>query len=134
MKFEANIPSYLRTGAGVFPVKKQAIATSMEQSDTTSENFYEKIARFMSMPTANDNMGTSFAPVGNFESKEPLDAENFLGKMQRNMGTGQGEADFIPESDVISDTLPVMPQINPRRIAPPNEMEAQVDSGDVFIG
>ena len=49
MKFEANIPSYLRTGAGVFPVKEKSMPKRMESS-----NFYEMAKQGFDMPIANE--------------------------------------------------------------------------------
>ena len=129
MKFEANIPSYLRTGQGVFPVRERSIPNPEKET-----NFYELAKKGFNMPVANDTEGSSFAPISDKKTNEPLDVENFLDKMQRNMNNLPPRMEVNPKLDINLDTRPVMPQINPRRIAPPNEMEAQVDSGDVFIG
>ncbi len=51
MKFEANIPSYLRTGAGVFPVKDKPMPKRMESS-----NFYEMAKQGFDMPMANEGI------------------------------------------------------------------------------
>ena len=74
------------------------------------------------------------APVGDIKSKEPMDAENFLDKMQDSMQSGTGEADIMPNPDVNLDAKPVMPELPLRKITPPKEMEAKVDAQDIFIG
>ena len=37
MKFEANIPSYLRTGQGVFPVKDTAASKTKKETNTIKQ-------------------------------------------------------------------------------------------------
>jgi len=119
MKFEANIPSYLRTGAGVFPVKEKSMPKRIE-----STNFYEMAKQGFNMPIANDTNRPAFAPVGDIKSKEPMDAENFLDKMQDSMQSGTGEADIMPNPDVNLDAKPVMPELPLRKITPPKELVA----------
>ena len=128
MKFEANIPSYLRTGAGVFPVKEKSMPKRIE-----STNFYEMAKQGFNMPIANDTNRQAFAPVGDIKSKEPMDDEYFLDKMQDSMQSGTGEADIMPNPDVNLDAKPVMPELPLRKITPPKEMEAKVDAEDIFI-
>ena len=64
MKFEANIPSYLRTGQGVFPVKERSIPKPEKET-----NFYELAKKGFNMPVANDTEGTSFAPIADKKLK-----------------------------------------------------------------
>ena len=80
MKFEANIPSYLKTGQGIFPVKESSMPKRIE-----STNFYENAKQGFNMPTTNETSMPSFAPVGDITRDEPMDAENFLEKMQDGM-------------------------------------------------
>ena len=80
MKFAANIPSYLKTGQGVFPVKESSMPKRIE-----STNFYENAKQGFNMPTTNETSMPSFAPVGDITRDEPMDAENFLEKMQDGM-------------------------------------------------
>ena len=132
MKFEANIPSYLRTGAGVFPVKKKSMPKRMESS-----NFYEMAKQGFDMPIANETNMPAFAPVGDFKKEKPMDAENFLDKMQESMENKAPVLDIrpnmSPKSDVNLDATPVMPELPLRKVTPPREMEAKVDAEDIFI-
>ena len=132
MKFEANIPSYLRTGAGVFPVKKKSMPKRMESS-----NFYEMAKQGFDMPIANETNMPAFAPVGDFKKEKPMDAENFLDKMQESMENKAPVLDIrpnmSPKSDVNLDATPVMPELPLRKVTPPKEMEAKVDAEDIFI-
>ena len=79
MKFEANIPSYLRTGQGVFPVKDK-VASKVEKET----NFFKLMEKGVNMPVSNELKGTESAPLGSPGMNEPLDAENFIEKMQKN--------------------------------------------------
>ena len=81
MKFEANIPSYLRTGQGVFPVRGKR-ATKVEKET----NFFKLMEKGVNMPVSNELKGTESAPLGSPGMNEPLDAENFLEKMQKQLG------------------------------------------------
>ena len=132
MKFEANIPSYLRTGAGVFPVKDKPMPKRIESS-----NFYEMAKQGFDMPIANESNRPAFAPVGDFKKKEPMDAENFLYKMQESMENKAPvldiRPDMSPKSDINLDATPVMPELPLRKVTPPKEMEAKVDAEDIFI-
>jgi len=133
MKFEANIPSYLRTGAGVFPVKDKPMPKRMESS-----NFYEMAKQGFDMPVANETKMPAFAPVGNFERGEPMDNENFLDKMQKNMEKQPPvlniRPNMMPKSDINLDAAPVMPELPLRKVTPPKEMVVEADGEDVFIG
>ena len=132
MKFEANIPSYLRTGAGVFPVKEKSMPKRMESS-----NFYEMAKQGFDMPLANESNRPAFAPVGDFKKEKPMDAENFLDKMQESMENKAPvldiRPDMSPKSDINLDATPVMPELPLRKVTPPKEMEAKVDAEDIFI-
>jgi hypothetical protein len=121
MKFEANIPSYLRTGQGVFPVKERSIPKPQKET-----NFYELAKKGFNMPVANDTEGTSFAPIADKKTKEPMDVENFLDKMQR--------MEVNPKLDINLDTRPVMPQIKPGIMKEPTERMVEKENEDVFIG
>ena len=119
MKFEANIPSYLRTGQGVFPVKERSAPKPVD-----SGNFYEMAKQGFNIPVANETNTPAFAPVGDMKPKEPMDAENFLEKMQDNMKSGIGEADIMPNPDIKLDSKPVMPELPLRKVTPPKELMA----------
>ena len=129
MKFEANIPSYLRTGAGVFPVKEKSMPKRME-----SNNFYEMAKQGFNMPVANETKVPAFAPVETGKVANPRNTTNFLDEMQMNMQSGVRESDIMPNPDVKLDATPVMPELPLRKVTPPKEMEAKVDAEDIFIG
>ena len=128
MKFEANIPSYLRTGAGVFPVKEKSMPKRMESS-----NFYEMAKQGFNMPVANETKVPAFAPVETGKVANPRNTTNFLDEMQMNMQSGVRESDIMPNPDVKLDATPVMPELPLRKVTPPKEMEAKVDAQDIFI-
>ena len=128
MKFEANIPSYLRTGAGVFPVKEKSMPKRMESS-----NFYEMAKQGFDMPIANEGNRPAFAPVETGKVANPRNTTNFLDEMQMNMQSGVRESDIMPNPDVKLDATPVMPELPLRKVTPPKEMEAKVDAEDIFI-
>ena len=129
MKFEANIPSYLRTGAGVFPVKEKSMPKRMESS-----NFYEMAKQGFDMPVANETNMPAFAPVETDKVANPRNTTNFLDEMQMNMESGVKESDIMPNPDVKLDATPVMPELPLRKVTPPKEMEAKTDAEDIFIG
>ena len=129
MKFEANIPSYLRTGAGVFPVKEKSMPKRMESS-----NFYEMAKQGFNMPIANETNMPAFAPVETGKVANPRNTTNFLDEMQMNMESGVRESDIMPNPDVKLDATPVMPELPLRKVTPPKEMEAKIDAEDIFIG
>ena len=129
MKFEANIPSYLRTGAGVFPVKEKSMPKRMESS-----NFYEMAKQGFDMPVANETKVPAFAPVETGKVANPRNTTNFLDEMQMNMQSGVRESDIMPNPDVKLDATPVMPELPLRKVTPPKEMEAKIDAEDIFIG
>ena len=128
MKFEANIPSYLRTGAGVFPVKEKSMPKRMESS-----NFYEMAKQGFNMPVANESNMPAFAPVETGKVANPRNTTNFLDEMQMNMESGVKESDIMPNPDVKLDATPVMPELPLKKVTPPKEMEAKVDAEDIFI-
>ena len=136
MKFEANIPSYLRTGQGVFPVKDTAASKTKKET-----NFFKLMQKGVEMPVSNDKTTLEFAPIGDTTSKEPMDAENFLDKMQRNMEKGVPMGDAPVDMELgpkkfprDPDARPVMPQIKPQVITEPQQMEAKAEDADIFIG
>ncbi len=140
MKFEANIPSYLRTGAGVFPVKDKSMPKRMESS-----NFYEMAKQGFDMPIANDTKMPAFAPVGDFERGEPMDNENFLDKMQMNMenkGMMMAGKKPLPGQQTLPGDFPTTAEQNDRDAADrynkmfDDDLEDKVKEidNDIFIG
>jgi len=129
MKFEANIPSYLRTGQGVFPVKGK-VASKVEKET----NFFKLMEKGVNMPVSNELKGTESAPLGSPGMNEPLDAENFLEKMQKKAPEFKPRMEIDPKIDIKPDARPVMPMIAPQRMQEPKQLEAQADDADIFIG
>ena len=115
MKFEANIPSYLRTGQGVFPVKGK-VASKVEKET----NFFKLMEKGVNMPVSNELKGTESAPLGSPGMNEPLDAENFLEKMQKK----------APEFK----QKPVMPMVAQQNVQETKQMGAEAEDADIFIG
>ena len=140
MKFEANIPSYLRTGAGVFPVKDKPMPKRMKSS-----NFYEMAKQGFDMPIANETKMPAFAPVGDFERGEPMDNENFLDKMQMNMENKgmmmAGGRKPLPGQQTLPGDFPTTGELNDREAAESykdqdldDELPDNVKEIDIFIG
>ena len=129
MKFEANIPSYLKTGQGVFPVQQKTMAAERETT-----NLFEKLEQGADMPVANDGNMVALAPMGQDRIESRSQPENLLDKMQQNINRGIDEREFIPKSDVESDFKRVMPQIKPGVMREPTERMVQADGEDIFIG
>ena len=133
MKFEANIPSYLRTGQGVFPVKGRT-ATAADTDISKDANFFELMKKGVNMPVDNQLKGTESAPLGSPGMNEPLDIEGFLEPMQEKMQKFKPRMEIDPKIDVNLDARPVMPQIKPQILKKPDQMEVKADDADIFIG
>ena len=133
MKFEANIPSYLRTGQGVFPVKGRT-ETIADTDMPKDANFFELMKKGVNMPVANELKGTESAPLGSPGMNEPLDVEGFLEPMQEKMQKFKPRMEIEPKSDVNLDARPVMPQIKPQILRKPDQLEVKADDADIFIG
>ena len=133
MKFEANIPSYLRTGQGVFPVKGRT-ATAADTDVSKDANFFELMKKGVNMPVDNQLKGTESAPLGSPGMNEPLDIEGFLEPMQEKMQKFKPRMEIEPKIDPKFGTDPVMPQIKPQILKKPDQMEAKADDADIFIG
>ena len=129
MKFEANIPSYLKTGQGVFPVQQKTMAAERQTT-----NLFEKLEQGADMPVANDGNMVALAPMGQDRVQSRPESENLLDKMQQNINRGIDEREFMPKSDVESDFKRVMPQITPGVMREPTERMVQADGEDIFIG
>ena len=133
MKFEANIPSYLRTGQGVFPVKGRT-ETAVDTDMPKDANFFELMKKGVNMPVANELKGTESAPLGSPGMNEPLDIEGFLEPMQEKMQKFKPRMEIEPKIDPKFGTDPVMPQIKPQILKKPDQMEAKAEDADIFIG
>ena len=132
MKFEANIPSYLRTGQGVFPVKGRT-ATAVDTDVSKDANFYELMKKGVNMPVANELKGTESAPLGSPGMNEPLDVEGFLEPMQEKMQKFKPRMEIEPKIDPKFGTDPVMPQIQPQILKKPDQLEVKAEDADIII-
>ena len=141
MKFEANIPSYLKTGQGVFPVQRKSADSSMAEFRNLSGNLFEKLNKGADMPVANDGNMVALAPMGQDRVQSRPESENLLDKMQKNMGgpvpMGDAPVDMeLGPKRFPTDprAVPVMPQIKPGIMKEPTERMVQADGEDIFIG
>ena len=132
MKFEANIPSYLRTGQGVFPVKGRT-ATKADTDTPENANFYELMKKGVNIPVDNQLTGTESAPLGSPGMNEPLDVEGFLEPMQEKMQKFKPRMEIEPKIDPKFGTDPVMPQIKPQILKKPDQLEAKAEDADIII-
>ena len=129
MKFEANIPSYLKTGQGIFPVKDR-VAPKVEKET----NFFKLMEKGVNMPVSNELKGTESAPLGSPGMNEPLGTENFLEKMQKKAPEFKPRMEVDPKIDIKPDARPVMPMIAPQRMQERKQLEAEAEDADIFIG
>lgn len=130
MKFEANIPSYLRTGQGVFPVK--AKGTPKVEKET---NFFKLMEKGVNMPVSNEVKGAESVLLGSAGMNESLGTGNFLDKMQDKIAAVPADQKLGPKKFPIDpNATPVMPQVPEKEITPPTMMEAEAEDADIFIG
>ena len=108
MKFEANIPSYLRTGQGVFPVRGKS-ATKVEKET----NFFKLMEKGVNMPVSNEIKGSESALLGSPGMNEPMSEGNFLEKMQDRMSK--------------TAIKPEIPVVRPEKMPEPTIMEAKAE-------
>tara|TARA_R110002050_G_scaffold31574_1_gene81087 strand:+ start:177 stop:566 length:390 start_codon:yes stop_codon:yes gene_type:complete len=73
MKFEANIPSYLKTGSGSFPVGDTGASKRKKPT-----NFYEQAQQGFEMSATTEDTQTLYTPQGMTSKIEP----NFFQTMQ----------------------------------------------------
>ena len=132
MKFEANIPSYLRTGQGVFPVKGRT-ATKADTDTPEDANFFELMKKGANMPVANEIKDTQSVQLGSAGMNEPLDVEGFLEPMQEKMQKFKPRMEIEPKIDPKFGTDPVMPQIKPQILKKPDQLEAKAEDADIII-
>ena len=74
MKFEANIPSYLKTGSGSFPVGDTGASKRKKPT-----NFYEQAQQGFEMSATTEDTQTLYTPQGMTSKIEP----NFFQTMPR---------------------------------------------------
>tara|TARA_R100001591_G_scaffold3674_4_gene8656 strand:+ start:340 stop:741 length:402 start_codon:yes stop_codon:yes gene_type:complete len=132
MKFEANIPSYLRTGQGVFPVKGRT-ETIADTDVPKDANFFELMKKGVNTPVANEIKDTQSVQLGSAGMNEPLDIEGFLEPMQEKMQKFKPRMEIEPKIDPKFGTDPVMPQIKPQILREPTQLEAKADDADIII-
>ena len=132
MKFEANIPSYLRTGQGVFPVKGKR-ATKVEKET----NFFKLMEKGVNMPVSNEVKGSESALLGSPGMNEPMSEGNFLEKMQNKMAAVPADEDLgpkrFPRDPNVINKMPMLPE---RRVTPPETLEARAkneEDQDIII-
>ena len=126
MKFEANIPSYLRTGQGVFPVRGK-VATKVEKET----NFFKLIEKGVNMPVSNELKGSESALLGSPGMNEPLSEGNFLEKMQNKMAAVPADEDLGPKRFPRDPNVrPVMPTMPEKEVKPLETMEAKAEDDE----
>ena len=124
MKFEANIPSYLRTGQGVFPVRGKR-ATKVEKET----NFFKLMEKGVNMPVSNEVKGSESALLGSPGMNEPMSEDNFLEKMQNKMAAVPADEDLGPKRFPRDPNVrPAMPTLPERRVTPPETLEARAEN------
>ena len=126
MKFEANIPSYLRTGQGVFPVRGK-VATKVEKET----NFFKLMEKGVNMPVSNELKGSESALLGSPGMNEPLSEGNFLEKMQDKMAAVPADEDLGPKRFPRDPNVrPVMPTMPEKEVKPLETMEAKAEDDE----
>ena len=124
MKFEANIPSYLKTGLGVFPVKGKS--TPKEEKEV---NFFKLMQKGVTMPVSNEVKGTESVALGSPGMNQPMSEGNFLEKMQNKMAAVPADKDLgpkrFPREPNVINKMPMLPE---RRVTPPELMEARAEN------
>ena len=126
MKFEANIPSYLKTGQGVFPVRGK-VATKVEKET----NFFKLMEKGVNMPVSNELKGSESALLGSPGMNEPLSEGNFLEKMQNKMAAVPADEDLGPKRFPRDPNVrPVMPTMPEKEVKPLETMEAKAEDDE----
>ena len=128
MKFEANIPSYLKTGSGSFPVGSKSAPKAKKET-----NFYEQAKKGFDIPVTTVSSVPVFAPIG--ETERP--STNFFENMQGTMASGDAPKPVNPFGP--KPTGPVLPDedkpFKPKPLKPKKLAELdETTKEDVFIG
>ena len=128
MKFEANIPSYLKTGSGSFPVGGKSAPKAKKET-----NFYEQAKKGFDIPVTTVSSVPVFAPIG--ETERP--STNFFENMQGTMASGDAPKPVNPFGP--KPTGPVLPEedkpFKPKPLKPIKLAELdETTKEDVFIG
>ena len=128
MKFEANIPSYLKTGSGSFPVGSKSAPKAKKET-----NFYEQAKKGFDIPVTTVSSVPVFAPIG--ETERP--STNFFENMQGTMASNNEPKPVNPFGP--KPTGPVLPEedkpFKPKPLKPIKLAEIdETTKEDVFIG
>jgi len=135
MKFEANIPSYLKTGSGSFPVGSKSAPKAKKET-----NFYEQAKKGFDIPVTTVSSVPVFAPIGETERPSTNFFEDMQGTMateRRTMASGDAPKPINPFGP--KPTGPVLPEedkpFKPKPLKPIKLAEFdETTKEDVFIG
>ena len=126
MKFEANLPSYLKFGSGSFPVGERS---TLKRKQST--NFYEQAKQGFEMSTTTEDTQTLYTPQGMTSKVEP----NFFQAMQAKAGFKPIRPMMPEELPELEEDIPENLQMQPAR---PGGNAKNVDENetdeDTFIG
>tara|TARA_B100000424_G_C22523020_1_gene300028 strand:- start:70 stop:450 length:381 start_codon:yes stop_codon:yes gene_type:complete len=126
MKFEANIPSYLKTGSGSFPVGGQSIS---KEKKTT--NLYEQARKGFEMSLTNDDDKVLYSPLGMQTAVEP----SFLETMQEKASKKEVKTAMPEELSKLEQDSSEQLAMSPTQLSGDvkNTDEIETDE-DIFIG
>ena len=126
MKFEANIPSYLKTGSGSFPVGGESVT-----KEKTTTNLYKQAQKGFDMSLTNDEDKVLYTPLGMKTTIEP----SFVESMQAKAGVKPIRPMMPEELPELEEDIPEELQMQP---AGPGSSAKDTDDietdEDIFIG
>ena len=126
MKFEANIPSYLKTGSGSFPVGDKGASKRKKPT-----KLYEQAKHGFEISTTTEDTQTLYTPQGMTSKVEP----NFFETMQAKVGSKPIRPMMPEELPELEEDIPENLQMQPAR---PGGNAQNVDENetdeDTFIG
>jgi hypothetical protein len=126
MKFEANIPSYLKTGSGSFPVGGEG---ATKEKETT--NLYKQAQKGFDMSLTNDEDKVLYTPLGMKTTIEP----SFMETMQAKASSKPIRPMMPEELPELEEDIPENLQMQPARPGGDGKVidENETDE-DTFIG
>ena len=126
MKFEANIPSYLKTGSGSFPVGNEGASKRKKPT-----NFYEQAQQGFEMSATTEDTQTLYTPQGMTSKIEP----NFFQTMQAKASSKPIRPMMPEELPELEEDIPENLQNQPARPGGDGKIidENETDE-DTFIG
>jgi len=126
MKFEANIPSYLKTGSGSFPVGDTGASKRKKPT-----NFYEQAQQGFEMSATTEDTQTLYTPQGMTSKIEP----NFFQTMQAKARSKPIRPMMPEELPELEEDIPENLQNQPARPGGDGKIidENETDE-DTFIG